>query len=115
VLVVDDDPGVREVLELSLLTEGYEVQAAANGREALAVLQRWRPDLILLDLMMPVLDGWSFRAEQLARRGLSDIPVIVLSAGAAVRRHAQVLAAADVLEKPFDLDTLLRIVRSVLG
>jgi CheY-like chemotaxis protein len=116
VLVVDDDPGIREVVSMALQDEGYEVRAAENGKVALDILQRCPPAVILLDLMMPVMDGWTFRAKQLATDGASHIPVVVLSAGAGLQRQAATLGPAVVMEKPFDLDSLLdtvsRLVRS---
>src|SRR5581483_10950225 len=67
VLVVEDDRGIRDLLAAVLTDEGFDVRQAANGKEALAVLERWQPDAILLDLMMPVMDGWTFRREQRRR------------------------------------------------
>ena len=106
VLVIDDDPGLRELLQLCLEDEGYAVAVSINGRDGLDRLQRWRPRVILLDLMMPVMDGWTFRAEQLARDDLARIPVVVLSAAHQARRQAEMLGAAAIIEKPFDLDSL---------
>src|SRR4051794_23983356 len=80
VLVVDDDVSIRGFLAEALRDEGYEVQTAGNGHDALALLREWRPDLILLDLMMPVMDGWAFRTEQRLIPNMADVPVIVLSA-----------------------------------
>src|SRR4051812_4780542 len=80
ILVVEDDAGVRTALADALDLEGFEVRLAANGRDALGVLGRWRPDLILTDLDMPIMDGWSLRDELRRRADLADIPVIVLSA-----------------------------------
>jgi CheY-like chemotaxis protein len=81
VLVVDDDLSVRTALKELFETEGYEVEMAANGRAALTHLRGGlRPCVILLDLMMPIMDGWDFRAEQLADPELRDIPVFILTA-----------------------------------
>src|SRR5206468_2477028 len=80
VLVVEDDEAVRAMMRSALAEAGYRVQAAANGQGALAVLRVRRPDAIVLDLMMPVMDGWAFRDEQLAVPGLRDIPVVVVTA-----------------------------------
>jgi DNA-binding response OmpR family regulator len=107
VLVVDDDPMLRDILVTALKDEGYAVRTARNGREALAVLEAWRPNLILLDLMMPDMDGWSFRARQLTLDGHAEIPVIVLSAGPNLRFGVDVLRATAIIPKPFDLDLLL--------
>ena len=104
-LVVDDDPDIRELLFTALEDEGYEVVPAANGQEALAIIQTFRPDVIVLDLMMPVMDGWQFARELRARD--EDIPIVLLSAARDLRTHAAALSAAEIIEKPFDLSDLL--------
>jgi CheY-like chemotaxis protein len=103
-LVVDDDASIRELLSTALEDEGFEVVPATNGQDALAVCERWRPDVIVLDLMMPVMDGWTF-AKRLRER--DEIPIVVLSAATDLARHAKTVGAADVVGKPFDLDQLL--------
>src|SRR5687767_2508159 len=80
VLVVDDDPSLREILHTALTDEGYEAQTATDGNHALATLRIWRPDLIVLDLMMPGMSGWSFRRALLADASLASIPVVVVTA-----------------------------------
>src|SRR6267143_2618705 len=108
VLVVDDDPDIRELLFTALEDEGFEVVPAENGREALAIIKTFRPDVIVLDLMMPVMDGWQFANELRARdEGDEDIPLVLLSAARDLKTHAKALAAADIIEKPFDLSELL--------
>ena len=107
VLVVDDDPSIQGFLAEALADEGYGVRTAANGREALAILREWRPDLILLDLMMPEMDGWAFRGEQRAMPGVADVPVIVLSATRDLDAKTRDLEPAQVFSKPFDLEALL--------
>jgi len=110
ILVVEDDPDTREAIVLGLETVGYRVVAAADGLEALDLLERGaRPCLILLDLMMPIMDGVHFRTEQLARPDVANIPVIVISAFAQLTR-AHWLRAADYLPKPIDFDLLLQLV-----
>jgi two-component system chemotaxis response regulator CheY len=104
VLVVDDDASIRELLSTALEDDGYEVVPAKNGQDALSVCERWRPDVIVLDLMMPVMDGWTF-AKRMRER--DDIPIVVLSAANDLERHAKALGAAEVVGKPFDLDQLL--------
>ena len=104
-LVVDDDPDIRELLSSALGDEGFEVAPAANGEEALAVISTFRPDVIVLDLMMPVMDGWQFATELRARD--EDIPIVLLSAARDLRMHAKNLSAAEIIEKPFDLSELL--------
>jgi len=107
VLVVDDDEQLRYVLRETMLEDGYEVEAASNGREALAIIRRWPPDIIVLDLMMPIMDGMTFRREQ-QRLGLSDgVPVIVLSASREMPGLAERVGASAAVPKPFDLDDLL--------
>jgi CheY-like chemotaxis protein len=113
VLVVDDDRMLREVLIGALEDEGYTVRAARNGREALALLEHWQPDLILLDLMMPEMDGWTFRSRQLQLPDWADIPVIVLSAGPNLRYGVDSLRSTAIFPKPFDLDLLLAAVDKV--
>ena len=114
VLIVDDDPDILQTLALCLSTEGYAILMAANGKEALDVLARERPAAILLDLMMPVMDGWQFVAE-LESRGLRQAPILILSADRAVQGHASRLRASGHLAKPFDLDELLGKVQQLTG
>jgi DNA-binding response OmpR family regulator len=106
VLVVDDDPDILQTLALCLSTEGYNVLMASNGQEALDTLARERPAVVLLDLMMPVMDGWQFVSE-LESRGWRRMPLLILIADRAVQAHAQKLRADAFLAKPFDLDELL--------
>jgi CheY-like chemotaxis protein len=115
VLVVEDDPSVAQVLAGALELDEYEVRTAAHGREALGVLNAWRPDVIVLDLMMPVMDGWTFREEQRRRVALRGIPVVVVSASHHLDARAAGMDAAAVVAKPFDLDALLDTVRRVAG
>jgi two-component system response regulator MprA len=116
ILIVDDDADVRICLAEALEDEGYCVAVAANGREALQLLQEegLRPDVILLDLMMPELDGWGFRREQRRSADLADIPVIVLTAYGPSRESAAELQAAGLLKKPVGLDDLLGAIEIVL-
>jgi CheY-like chemotaxis protein len=115
VLIVDDDAAIRSVLVDLLEDEGYPVVSAANGHEALAYLQHntLRPCVILLDLMMPVMDGWQFRAAQQADTALATIPVVVLSASENLRQVAQTLAATAYLAKPIDLAALTHTVNQL--
>jgi CheY-like chemotaxis protein len=115
ILVVEDDFDIRDILTEILRDEGYRVGAAANGQEALDCLNGGDlPSLILLDLMMPVMNGWQFRAAQLSDPRLAGIPVIVISADTSVQDKAAVLGAAHVLTKPIQLDRLLEIIRGRL-
>jgi CheY-like chemotaxis protein len=109
VLVVDDNPEIRSSLEEVLGEEGYQVVGVADGQEALDYLTtREEPRVILLDLMMPVMDGWQFRAEQKKNPKLANIPVIVISAMADA---AQDIGAERVLSKPLSPEILLRAVK----
>jgi len=104
VLIVEDDSDIRAVLAEALELEGYEVSLAADGAQALRIARERAPDLILLDLMMPVMDGWSFRAAQLADCELADIPLVVVSAVGADRLAG--FDADGILCKPFRLQDL---------
>lgn len=106
ILLVDDDSDIRKTLGELLENSGYDVDGAANGREALDKLHRDpQPCVILLDLMMPVMDGYEFRARQTQEPRLNDIPVVVITAGAVVRTDE--LSGAQVLGKPIQLDRLM--------
>ena len=84
--------------------DGYQAKSAQNGSEALEVLERWKADLVVLDLMMPVMDGWTF-ADRMHEKW--DIPIVVISAATDVRGHADRLGAAGVIPKPFEIESLL--------
>src|SRR5262245_17496031 len=89
-LVVEDDEDIRDLLATLLTVLGFEVREASNGQIGLETLRTgWKPDLIVLDLMMPVMNGWAFRAEQRKLEGLRDVPVIVLSARRPPYREAE--------------------------
>jgi two-component system OmpR family response regulator len=105
VLVIDDDRPCRELLCEALEDEGYEVRGATNGRAGLAVLRDWRPDLIVLDLVMPDMDGLAFQSKQRGN-GFADIPVLLLSAARDLAAQAEALGLSA-LSKPFQLDELL--------
>jgi len=108
VLVVDDDPGIRAVLAEFLAHEGYRVATAANGREALSVVSSGRPDVILLDMLMPEMDGWTF-ARAYRRLPGPHARIIVIAATDAMGRAAEIGAAGH-CDKPFDLDRLLGLI-----
>jgi CheY-like chemotaxis protein len=104
VLLVDDDDDFREALDAALKQQGYRVEHAGNGREALARLSRAQPDAILVDLMMPVMDGWHLLAALASDPQLAGIPVAVLSAA---RKPAGLPSHAVLLAKPFSLRSVL--------
>ena len=112
VLIVEDDADLREMMAQLLTLEGYQIEAVANGREALEYLNEApRPDVILLDLMMPIMDGWEFRKRQQNDPALADVPVIVLTALDQAQARANDLNGVDFLKKPLDFDRLLELVR----
>ena len=110
VLVVDDDPDLAEVLNRVLAKCGYSVGWAKNGLEALDYLRSHEEqDLVLLDLMMPVMNGWEFRAEQLKDPTLSAIPVVVFSGHGKLEQNTASIGAAANLRKPIGLGDLLTV------
>ena len=119
VLVIDDDETMLDATVALLTSRSYEAVGANSGVTALALLRDGgiRPRLILLDLNMPVMDGWKFRTEQLCDPNLARIPVVLVSAAGAlaVKAAAEAMRAAGALVKPFDADELLRVVGAVVG
>ncbi len=112
ILVVDDEPGIRDVVSHLLDDEGFPVTTASNGREALASVRRERPDLLLLDLNMPVMTGWEVLAQLQAAQ--ADIPVVFMTAEYGGRAEAERCRADGYLGKPFDLEDLLLLVARYL-
>jgi CheY-like chemotaxis protein len=110
ILIVEDEHNIRAVLTEILEDEGYAVASVPNGLEALVFLQEHRPQLILLDLGMPVMTGWEFCEQQQRDPALADIPVIVMSATPHLDQTAAALHAADCLDKPIELNALLGMV-----
>ncbi|MBK9518321.1 MAG: response regulator [Anaeromyxobacter sp.] len=111
VLIVDDDLDIRDAVSEFLSFEGHEVFTASDGEQALVRCRQLRPDLVLLDLMMPGMNGWDFRRAQLRDPAIAAIPVLVVSA---LGRVAD-LAVAGFLPKPFSLDDLTSAVRRLAG
>jgi two-component system response regulator MprA len=102
ILVVDDEAFIRMYLEEVLADEGHEVHSARDGAEALTLLQEGaRPDLILLDLMMPRMSGWEFRNAQSTDPALAAIPVVLLSGAGDVQAEARRMGVAGYVTKPF--------------
>lgn len=108
ILIIDDDSSIRATVAEALTDEGYRVETAANGAEGLEALGRALPTLVLLDMRMPVLDGWGF-ARALRDRGI-HLPVVVMTAAQDARQWAQEVGAVAAIAKPFDLDDLLDVV-----
>ena len=108
VLVVEDDASILDVVRSALEAEGYDVRTATNGKEGLERLADGKVSLVLLDMRMPVLDGWGFM-RAVRERGL-NLSVVVMTAAADARRWAREIGAQGVLPKPFELDELLNAV-----
>jgi len=116
VLVVDDDPQVREVVRVNLELEGYAVREAANADEGLAAVEHDAPDLILLDVMMPQVDGWEMLRRVQERHGIGSIPVVMFSGQleSAVEREAAERGARAFVGKPFDLRALIEQTKQIV-
>jgi CheY-like chemotaxis protein len=113
ILVVEDDDAIRGLVSELLREDGYEVSEASNGAEALAFVGQQCPDLIVLDLMMPVMDGWQFVEECHRSQSCDEVPIVVTSASHDLPRTAERLRSFGVrtcLAKPFDVDGLLALV-----
>jgi CheY-like chemotaxis protein len=116
VLIVEDEPVIRDLLREQLAIEGYIPELAGSIAEARRHIDAGRPDLILLDLMLPVEDGWTFLRSRRADAALSGIPVIAISAAPHERLlEAKELGADAFLSKPFDVDALIALTRSFAG
>ena len=114
ILLAEDNSDTRDAIAQVLAVEGYTVVTAIHGRQALEQLQGGlRPFLILLDLMMPVMDGWEFRRAQLGEPTLASIPVVLISAHDEVARAGTTLGAAGVVRKPVDIEEMLRTVEEL--
>jgi DNA-binding response OmpR family regulator len=116
VLVIDDDDDIREILETILTAQGWPTVGARDGVDALEKLAGGGapPAVILLDLMMPRLDGAAFVKELRARPGMEDVPIVVMSGDGSSRMTAALIGATEHLQKPVELDELLNVVRSHL-
>ena len=114
VLVVDDDSQVRELLRVALMGDGYHVAAVKDGREALHHLRSHADTcIIVLDLMLPVMDGMHFRTAQLRDRSLAWIPIVALSAAVDADRQARELGARRLVHKPLNLDEVRGALRQI--
>lgn len=115
ILIVEDEQDIRESLREVLEDEGFEVKTAVNGKDALAKLESNEcvPDLILLDLLMPVMNGLEFRKEQMTRKTHSGIPVVIMSADTATEQKAS-RANAKFLKKPLELDRLFAAIKETI-
>lgn len=117
ILVVDDDEGVVRLVSRALSRDGFEVVTAANGRQALAAVESAHPDLVIMDICMPEMDGYAATALIKQKPGLSDLPVIYLSGRTAQEDGGRAFASGGTLfmRKPFNINSLLDIVRLSLN
>lgn len=111
VLVVEDDDGIQEMVATALMFAGFDVVKAPNGSVALTLADKFKPELIYLDMHMPVMDGWDFLARYRAS-GRPDVPIIAVSAQFADKRPIPRVAAY--LTKPFDLNRLISVTKRLL-
>src|ERR671935_160156 len=114
VLLVDDDAQVREVVRINLEMEGYAVREAANAEDGLAALEEDAPDLILLDVMMPQVDGWEMLRRVQERHGIGSIPVVMFSGKVDAGREAAERGAQAFVGKPFDLRALVEQTKQIV-
>jgi CheY-like chemotaxis protein len=116
VLVVDDDPQVREVVRVNLELEGYAVREAANANEGLAAVEDDAPDLILLDVMMPQVDGWEMLRRVQEKHGIGSIPVVMFSGqlDSGGEHEAAERGAQAFVGKPFDLRALIEQTKQIV-
>ncbi len=115
ILVVEDDASLRDTLAEVLMDDGHDVRVAADGEAALATIDEWAPDLIVLDLMMPRMDGFAFRQAQRDRSGPVTTKVLLLSAANGVEAAAKEIGADAWLVKPFGLYEVLESVEGLLA
>jgi len=113
ILIVDDDESIRLIVRLCLAEEGYCVEEAANGEVAFEVLERFDPELILLDLRMPVMDGWEFARRYHLSPG-PHAPIVAFVAALNAAQECAEITTTGILSKPFDLEELLSAVRAQL-
>jgi CheY-like chemotaxis protein len=108
ILIVDDEPAVADLIEAVLVGEGYTVAIARDGAQGLLLARDWRPDLILMDVMLPGVDGGTAIRRLKNDPETAEIPIVAMSAGRNIRRQSDELTNADAaLAKPFDIDALL--------
>ena len=117
ILIADDDPTIIKLLQVNLEMEGYAVVCAYDGQDAVEKAQDQPPDLVLLDIMMPRMDGWAAREALAAIPGLQETPVIFLSARAqqADLRRGYEAGVAEYVTKPFRMEVILELMEELLG
>ena len=115
ILIIEDSPDIQEILSEILVAQGFDVELASNGKDGMdRLINRNPPELILLDLRMPIMDGTEFRSLQLQIPYLSRIPVIVMSADSCANRRSGTLKTERILKKPFHIEDLLTLMQEAL-
>jgi len=117
IMIIDDDPVIRELLYFNLSVRGYEVISCANGQKALEIFAQEKPDLILLDVMMPGMDGWEVLKILRDHYDSSDVKILMLTAKSTERDKLigkSILKADEYVTKPFDLESLLKLIAESL-
>jgi CheY-like chemotaxis protein len=115
VLVVEDDQSIRDVITDVLEDRGFQVVGATNGAEALGDLDDFRPDVMVLDLLMPVMHGWDFMEHYEQKTGGEPIPIVVVSVNSALPRSFSRFGVRTVVPKPFNIDDLIDAVEQAAG
>ncbi len=117
ILIIDDEPDVIKIVDFRLKSAGYKVNMASDGREGIESIKKERPDLILLDIRMPVMDGYEVCRRIKSDEEFSGIPVIFLTAssGATIKDKVSEYMADDYIIKPFDSENLLKKVKNLIG
>jgi len=116
ILIVDDDPDIRESVKEVMEVTGYKTVVAENGKDALKKLSKMKADLILLDIMMPEMDGWDTCAAIKTNKKTENVPVVFLTAKTdAMSKNMGSLGSDDYIEKPFDMDNLVSRVKKALS
>jgi DNA-binding response OmpR family regulator len=114
ILIFDDDESIVDVLTIILVEAGYKVISATEGKEALAITEREKPDLILLDILMSGMDGKEFKQSLKEIEGTDEIPIIVISANTKTKEIAKEIGATDFIYKPFEIDEVLEKIESII-
>jgi DNA-binding response OmpR family regulator len=117
ILVVEDDPDLRRILKLQLTSRGYEIREAENGAEGFRAIQEDLPDCVILDLMMPVMDGFGFLKRVRSIMGTKDVPILILTASEDERNKVRGFQyqADNYMSKPYDLDKLTDVVEKMMA
>ena len=116
ILIVDDEAAVADLIEAVLVGEGYTVAIARDGVQGILLARDWKPDLVLMDIMLPGIDGTTAIRRLKSDPATADLPIVAMSAGRTIRRQSNELADADAaLAKPFDIEALLAQIEFLLS